>query len=158
SGSFTDPGTLDTHTVVINWGDGSANTTVSLAANVLSFSNVSHQYLDNPAGGSSYTISVTVTHKDNGSDSGSTAVTVNHVAPTKVQPSLTTSIINYTNLTPLSGSFTDPGTLDTHTVVIDWGDNSSDTLNLNAGVLSFSNVSHQYLDNPAGGSYGISVT
>ena len=31
TGSFTDPGTLDTHTVVINWGDGSPNTILTLA-------------------------------------------------------------------------------------------------------------------------------
>ena len=32
SGSFTDPGTQDTHTVMIAWGDGSTNTTLNLAA------------------------------------------------------------------------------------------------------------------------------
>src|SRR5439155_21458978 len=83
-GSFTDPGTLDTHTVVINWGDGSTNTTVNLAASVLSFSGVSHQYKDNPTGQptGSYTISVTVTEKDGGTTSGSTSEQVNNVAPT----------------------------------------------------------------------------
>src|SRR5262249_33385965 len=82
-GSFTDPGTLDTHTVVISWGDGSANTTVNLAAGVLTFSRVSHPYLDNPAGqpNGSFPISVTVTDKDGGSGSGSTSVQVNNVAP-----------------------------------------------------------------------------
>ena len=50
SGSFTDPGILDTHTVDINWGDGSDHTLLSLAANVLVFGNASHQYLDNPTG------------------------------------------------------------------------------------------------------------
>jgi hypothetical protein len=39
-GSFTDPGTLDCHTAVNTWGDGSANTTVNLGAGVLSFSGV----------------------------------------------------------------------------------------------------------------------
>src|SRR5207244_9124845 len=73
--SFSDPGTLDTHTVVINWGDGSSNTTLSLAADALTFSGVSHQYLDNPAGGSTYTISVTVANKDNGGGSRHTDVT-----------------------------------------------------------------------------------
>src|SRR5262249_51641197 len=50
AGSFTDPDSGDAHTVLIKWGDGSANTTVNLAAGVLSFSGVSHPYLDNPAG------------------------------------------------------------------------------------------------------------
>jgi len=158
SGSFADPGTLDTRTVVINWGDGSGNTTLSLAAGVLTFGGVSHQYLDNPASGSTYTISVTVTDKDNGSGSGSTAVTVNNVAPANVQLSLSAPTINENDSTTLSGSFTDPGTLDTHTVVINWGDGSSSTVNLAAGVLTFSGVTHQYLDESASGSYAISAT
>src|SRR5262249_47309910 len=38
SGSFDDPAPQDTHTVVIDWGDGSTPTTLSLGAGVLSFS------------------------------------------------------------------------------------------------------------------------
>lgn len=46
-----------------------------------------------------------------------------------------------------------------HTVVIDWGDASSSTLNLDAGVGTYEQ-SHQYLDNPLPGneSYKIQVT
>jgi hypothetical protein len=44
-GSFTDPDAGDTHTVVINWGDGSAYTTLNLAAGVLTYS-AAHQYRD----------------------------------------------------------------------------------------------------------------
>src|SRR5439155_1188553 len=143
-GSFSDPGTLDTHTIVINWGDGSANTALNLGAGVLSFGGVSHHYLDN----GSYTVSVTVTDKDGGSGQAITGVTVNNVAPSNVQLSLSAATINENGSTTLSGSFDDPGTLDTHTVVITWGDGSANTtLNLAAGVLSFSGVSHQYLDN-----------
>jgi hypothetical protein len=43
SGSFTDPGTLDANTVVIAWGDGSANTTLVLPPQVRTFS-ASHSY------------------------------------------------------------------------------------------------------------------
>src|SRR5439155_6115890 len=83
-GSFADPGSLDTHQVVVNWGDGSTNTTVSLAAGVLNFSGVSYQYKDNPTGQptGSYAISVTVTDKDGASSSASTSVQVKNVAPT----------------------------------------------------------------------------
>ena len=63
SGSFTAPGVLDTHTVVIAWGDGSANTTLNLAASVLTFS-TTHQYLDNQSGNAPYNISATLTDKD----------------------------------------------------------------------------------------------
>ena len=165
-GSFTDPGTLDTHTVSINWGDGSAIQTVHLDAGVLSFSAVSHQYLDNPTGQptGSYSISVTVADKDGEVSAANTiGVEVDNVTPGTPGLNLTSTTISENGSTALGGSFTDPGTLDTHTVSINWGDGSAiQTVDLDAGVLSFSGISHQYLDNPAGqptgGSYSISVT
>jgi hypothetical protein len=160
SGSFTDPGTLDTHTVVIDWGDGSATTTLNLPAGVLSFSGVSHRYLDNRPGNAPYPITATVTDDDGASGAGSTSVTVNNVAPTDVNLDLAAPTINEGGTASLSGSFTDPGPLDTHTVVIDWGDGSpATTLSLAAGVLSFSGVSHRYLDNqPGNAPYSIRTT
>jgi streptogramin lyase len=162
-GSFSDPGTLDMHTVVINWGDGSANTTLNLAAGVLTFSGASHQYLDNPTGqpNGSFPISVTVTDNDGGSGSGSTSVQVTNVAPGNLQLFGNAVFINENQSFTLSGTFTDPGVLDMHTVVITWGDGWGTALNLSAGVLVFGGVSHQYLDNPTGlpsGSFMISVT
>ena len=167
SGTFTDPGTLDSHTVVINWGDGSANTTIDLAAGVLAFGPTSHQYFDDdPTATSSdvKTISVTVTDDDGGSGSGSTTVTVNNVAPSALTASALPAAINENGSTTVSGGFTDPGTLDTHSVVITWGTGEgSTTLNLAAGVLTYS-ASHQYLDdNPTATSsdvysIGVSVT
>src|SRR5207253_1472227 len=125
----------------------------------LNFSGALHQYVDNPLGGS-YTITATVTDNDGGSGSGSTSVNVNNVPPANLQLSLNPTTINENGSTALGGSFTDPGTLDTHAVVINWGDGSSNTtLSLGADVLAFSGASHQYLDNPASGStYAISVT
>ena len=160
-GGFVDPGTLDTHSVVISWGDGSSDTTVPLAAGVVTFSGVSHQYLDdNPTGtaSDSYTIGVTVTDKDLDSGTGSTSVTVNNVAPSALSANLSDDDIDEGDSTTLSGSFVDPGTLDTHTVVINWGDGSTNTtLNLGAGVLTYSSP-HSYLDDDADDSYTITVT
>ena len=49
-GTFADPGTLDVHTVTINWGDGSSHTVLNLAVGARTYS-ASHQYLDdNPTG------------------------------------------------------------------------------------------------------------
>ncbi len=155
TGSFTDPGTLDTHTVVIHWGDGSADSTLNLAAHVLTFS-ATHQYLDNPASpATTFAISATVTDKDGASGLGSTTVAVANVAPSHLALSVLPSVINENGTTTLSGSFTDPGTLDKHTVTIEWGDGSVNTadiqtFNLAAGVLTFSGITHQYLDNPTG--------
>ena len=49
-----------------------------------------------------------------------------------------TSEIDENGSVVLSGSFVDPGTLDDHVITIDWGDGSSDSLTLAAGVASFS--------------------
>src|SRR5439155_444959 len=109
SGSFSDPGTQDTHTVVIGWGDGSPSTTVTLAAGVLTFSGQTHQYLDNRPANAPYTISATVTDKDNASGVGSTSVTVNNVAPTVSSPTVSaTTLINPGTPVTVSGTFTDP--------------------------------------------------
>jgi hypothetical protein len=164
TGTITDPGTLDPHTVVITWGSGEGSTTLNLAAGVLTFS-ATHQYLDdNPSGTPSdvYPISVTVTDDDTGSGSGNTSVTVNNVAPSNVSLTLSATAINENGSVTLSGSFIDPGTLDTHTVVINWGPGEMPTtLSLPLGARTFSAM-HQYLDdnptNTPSDLYPISVT
>ena len=73
-------------------------------------------------------------------------MTINNVAPAVDRVRPTPGAINENGSTTLSGSFTDPGASDTHTVVINWGDGSPNTtINLAAGVLTFSG-SHQYKD------------
>jgi Ca2+-binding RTX toxin-like protein len=129
--------------VVINWGDASSNTTLTLAAGVTTFSGVSHLYLDEREG-SPYPVTVSVTDDDGASGTGSTGVTVNNVPPANLQLTLSAKSIAVNGTVSLSGSFTDPGPLDTHAVVVNWGDNASSTVNLGPGVLSFSGVTHQY--------------
>src|SRR5690242_12744835 len=87
TGSFTDPGTLDTHTVTIDWGDGSPATSIDLGPGILAIPATTHQYLDDhPSGTPSddYTISVTVTDDQGGQGTVSTTVTINNVAPTNL--------------------------------------------------------------------------
>ncbi|MHB9130687.1 MAG: beta strand repeat-containing protein [Armatimonadota bacterium] len=160
SGSFSDPGTLDTHTVTIVWGDGTANTVLNLAAGVLTFSAPAHQYLNNQAADAAYTVDITVTDSDNASATGSTTVTVNNVAPGNVTASAAPNPINEYATTVVSGSFSDPGTLDTHTVTIVWGDGTANTvLNLAAGVLTYATPAHRYVNNrPANAAYTVNVT
>src|SRR5262249_15619640 len=129
SGSFADPGTQDTHTVVIRWGDGSPDTTLNLGAGVLPFS-ATHQYLDNPTGQAhgAFQVTATVTDKDGDSGAGNTDIVVNNVAPSGVTLTPAPAEVDENGTTTVSGSFTDPGTLDTHTVDIAWGDGSPDTI------------------------------
>jgi PKD repeat protein len=123
SGTFSDPESLDTHTVVITWGSGEGSTTLTLGVGVFTFS-ATHQYLDdNPTGTlfDVYPISVTVTDNHGGSGSGGANLTVNNAAPVVAAISGPSSGVRGQSL-DFSGSFTDVGSLDTHQVSWDFGD------------------------------------
>ncbi|MBI4297409.1 MAG: hypothetical protein HY676_02625, partial [Chloroflexi bacterium] len=166
NGSFSDVGVLDTHTVRVNWGDGSPAelATITQGAGSGTFT-ASHRYLDdNPSGTpqDNYTVTVFVTDDDTRIGTASFAVTVKNVPPSNIVVSVSPSTIDENGSTTLSGTFSDPGTKDTHTVDIGWGDGSPNTtISLGSNVLTFS-ASHQYLDdNPtatASDVYNISVT
>lgn len=72
--TFVDPGTLDTHSATINWGDGSPVQLVSVAALAVG---VNHGYGDNGA----YAVTVTVTDDDGGSGADVVAVNVANLNP-----------------------------------------------------------------------------
>jgi hypothetical protein len=82
------------------------------------------------------------------------------VAVTNVPPSIKSLSISPTNpVRPgvpvkITGTFSDPGVLDTHTVLIDWGDGTSTTDTLEAGINILSG-SHVYA---TVGDYKIAVT
>jgi len=116
SGSFTDPGTCDTHTIEWDFGDGST------ASGSL---NPTHVYCDN----GSYTVVLTVTDDDGGSDTDTVTVTINNVAPTADAGGDQT--VDEGDTVTFSGSFTDPGTCDTHTIEWDFGDGSTASGSLN---------------------------
>jgi hypothetical protein len=80
SGSFTDPG-QDTHTVTIQWDDGSSDT-LSLDAGVENFTAPAHWYTL-PA---VYTISVTVPDAQSETVSGGLDITLQNQAPTVAVP------------------------------------------------------------------------
>jgi PKD repeat protein len=147
AGTFTDPGILDTFEVYINWGDG-AIVGYSYPAGSTAFSET-HQYLDdNPSGTPSddYTVIVYVEDDDLGSDLETTTVTVHNVAPTVDAGSDQT--VYSGDIVSFSGSFTDPGTEDTHTVEWDFGDGSPTV----TGTLT---PTHTYL---VAGDYTVTLT
>ena len=146
SGGFTDPGTNDTFTLTIEWGDGQT-WTAPLAANERTFA-VSHTYA-NPG---AVRIRVNVADRDNGPATSTVDLDVlpNH-APTDLR--LNPSTVDGGSLT-LGVSFTDVDTADTHSVFVSWGDGSSDTYPLAAGASSL-DATHSYVDS---GSYTLSVS
>jgi uncharacterized repeat protein (TIGR01451 family) len=152
SGTITDPGTLDTFTLTVDWGDGSAPEQFNYPAGTTNF-NETHTYLDDdPTGTPSddISISLTLTDDDTGSDTDSAIVTVSNVAPT-LSNITANSPINENEVVTVTGTINDPGTLDTFTLAVDWGDGSAPELfNYAAGTTSF-NETHTYLDdNPTG--------
>jgi DNA/RNA endonuclease G (NUC1) len=154
SGAFTDPGTADTHTVIVNWGDGSANSTVPLAPGSHVFS-LAHQYLDDaPSGTASdvYSISVTVADDDAGTANASASVTVNNVAPSINSVTGPTGPLQLGTAASINISYSDVGTLDTHTAVITWDDGSSSPATCAAGACT---ATHTYA---AAGVYAVSIS
>jgi uncharacterized repeat protein (TIGR03803 family) len=142
SGTVSDVGTLDTHQIVITWGDGSPNTTLSLAAGITAF-NSSHQY--NASG--TFNVGVTATDDDTGSANSGASVTVN---PTVQQPPVlsnvaVTSPVSENGTATLTGNISDPNANDKFALTVDWGDGSAQVFKFAAGTNSFS-VTHQYLD------------
>ena len=125
--SSTDPGADTIAHWDITWGDGSA------AQEVLGNpSSVTHVYADGPT---SPTISATATDEDGTFNANTKAVTVNNVAPT------VTTITNVPDVpvatktaTGIMGTFTDPGTKDTHTAT--WTFVAYDTQSTCAGVVT----------------------
>ena len=118
--TFGDPGTADTHTATIDWGDGSVEPgTVNEIAGSGTVAGA-HSYGDNGV----YQVTVTVTDDDGASDSDSHTVTVSNVAPT-VEAGPDQTVFEDDPVSLSAALFTDPGTLDTHTATIDWGDGTT---------------------------------
>ena len=80
-GTTFDVGISDTHTVTINWGDGSPNSVISLAAGTRGFSDIAHTYADDNDL-DLYTIVVSVSDGAATSQAFAQSLTVTNVAPT----------------------------------------------------------------------------
>ncbi len=145
--TFSDPGTADTHTATINWGDGTVEAgTVNQGAGTVSGS---HVYGDN----GSYTVTVIVNDDDGGQGSDSFSVTVANVAPqVNAGNDQTADEGDTVSLDP--ATFIDSGADDTHTATIDWGDGvvEAGTVDQVANTVS---GSHAYQDN---GIFTVTVT
>ena len=159
TGSFTDPGTLDVHTGLVNWGDGSLPQSFPvLPVGQRSFM-LSHQY----AVGGNYHITATVSDDDLGMANAATSVTaVTNVPP--VITSLTNSSLDCGvkaegQQITLAAHFTDANVLDMHSAVINWGDGTTTSVGAITELpgSGSGNVagSHVY---DTGGIYTITVT
>jgi len=163
SGSFTDPGVADVHTLTINWGDGGSTVATVTPTGTRSFS-VTHQYLDdgpspgNNTSADSYTIQVSIAD-ELGSASNSAAVTVTNLAPVVTTGSASIIVpvgpqpVPATLAVAVNVPFTDAGTLDIHTCKIAWDDGASTDGVISGGACAY-NGTHTYT---AAGVYTVSV-
>ncbi len=134
NGSFTDPDNGQTWSASVYYGDGSGLQPLTL--NLDQTFTLDHRYGDDGI----YTVTVSVS---DGFARGqaSLQVTVLNVAPTLgVLPDQTVSAGQPVTVT---GLFTDPGWLDTHTVEIVWAAGVTETLELAAGETTFQ-LEHVY--------------
>src|SRR5207253_2429680 len=157
SGTFTDPDSADTHTVTITWGDGSANTVLTLPAGMLTIPSTSHQYLDNLASNAAYSVSVVVADTK-ANATGTTTVTVNNVAPAITGVSGPSGTIAVGVVASIGANFTDVGTLDTHTCTFSWGDGSANTTVTPAGTGNGSCSANHTYNSPGSFTVGVTVT
>ncbi|MEZ5552745.1 MAG: PKD domain-containing protein [Pseudomonadales bacterium] len=142
-GTFTDPGTADTHTIEWDFGDGAA------ASGSLT---PTHPYTEDGV----YTVTLTVTDDDGGVGSDTLIVTVGNTPPV-VDAGLDRPAVpsgGTVNLDP--ATFTDAGVEDTHTASIDWGDGTVEPGALTQGAGSGTVAGgHVYA---AAGDYTVTVT
>jgi hypothetical protein len=156
SGTYSDPGTLDTHSLDIDWdGDGTYDQTVAVTGGTFS---VPRQVLDdNPTGTASdvFNVNVRLRDDDGGSATRSTNFVVNNLNP-QILSVTVTSPITENGFATLTGTYNDTGTQDTHELDIDWdGDgNYDETVTVTGGSFA---VNRQYLDDPAGINDSITI-
>ncbi|QDV24951.1 Calx-beta domain-containing protein [Aureliella helgolandensis] len=134
SGAFTDVGLLDTHEIIIDWGDGESSSVI-VDETTRTFT-AEHSYLDDPIGleSTDYEIIVSI---DDGQPRGrvtqNAMITVDNVAPILNDVSLN----SWGSSVALNFGFSDEGTLDTHTAFIDWGDGQQTTTDVSPGRQRF---------------------
>lgn len=146
TGRVADAGVADLLQVSIDWGDGSASSMAKVDPLTGSFS-ATHVYLDDVPTGTAadaLTLSVTVRDEAGASGSASRQLTVDNVAPKLVDLQLAEQRDATRSVATLSGSLADAGELDSHTLVIEWGDGQRQTLLFAAGERRSFSVQHEY--------------
>ena len=155
--TFNDPGN-DTHTIYINWGDGSPRTTLKPVRGERAYT-VKHRYVeDNPTGTpqDKYTRTVTVDDDNGGRDSKSVTDTISDVAPVVVLDSVfdetgarigvDVPVALVGTEVRITGHFNDKGVRDTHRATFAWGDGAT-TLPTLAQLVGGGNITDRHFFN-----------
>ena len=143
-GTYTDP-VAGAHTVTWDFGDG--ETQVG-SVDGLNVDEVDHSFKDSGV----FTVTLSVENANHDVGEATLLVTIANVAPELA--SIANQTVDFGTAVNLVGSFTDPSTLDTFVVDVDWDDSDTDQLNLAAGVRTFA-LNHTYA---AAGTYTVEIT
>ena len=139
-----DSGVADTHTVTVDWGDGTSEAAEVDQAGRTAVA--SHTYSTS----GSYTATVCA-QDDAGADGcDSVSVEVTNAAPI-VSVTLDAEHVGEGQAVTVSGTFEDPGSNESHTASVDWGDGTISDASLYQGRLT---AVHAYGDN---GIYAVRV-
>jgi Ca2+-binding RTX toxin-like protein len=133
-GTLADPGDDTVSAYTVNWGDGSIEDFVGSPIGGVH----NHIYADGPA---MPTITVDLTDEDgNFLAAGSLAVAVDNVAP-----AITGLVLHPTNIdegdsVTLGGLVVDDGAADSHELMVDWGDGTSELVSLSPEATFLDNI------------------
>jgi PKD repeat protein len=116
-GSFTDPDGDGPWQVDVNWGDGKPHDTFAQSSTG-ALPTRAHTYADN----GNYSVTVKITDANGNSGSCSFHVVVANAPPTCGPIVAPLAPVAVNTLVTATAPFTDPGTLDTHTAVMNWDD------------------------------------
>jgi len=109
----------------------------------------SHIYADNGV----FAVTVTVEDDGGGASADTLIITVDNVAPA-VHAGSDSAVGGIQQFNMLPATFADPGSADTHTATVDWGDDAITVAFVNEGRKSVSS-SHRYQDNV---TFAVTVT
>jgi hypothetical protein len=144
TGGFTDPGSADTHTQA--WSVTKNGSPYGSGGSGASFSFT-------PDDNGTYVVTYTVTDDDGGAGSDSETITVDNVAPTLTSLEPSSYLVLKGTSVSVTGQYSDPGSADTFTCVINW-DEPTGTPQTVAGGQTSCTASHTYT---AQGTYTVST-
>ncbi len=155
TGSFTDTDS-SSWTGTVDYGDGQG--TQPLTINPDKTFTLSHQYLDNKPNNAPYTVTVNITDNQGAGSTVTTSVVVLNVTPSVGSITVQSNpVIQGSPFSVNSVIFSDPGVLDTHTAIWNWGDGTTSpgTVVETNGSGYVSATDHVY---SAVGTYQITLT
>ncbi|MCS7468219.1 right-handed parallel beta-helix repeat-containing protein, partial [Stieleria sp. ICT_E10.1] len=146
SGEITDYSFATSHSVQVDWGDGTPVVTYDIAAGQTYFQ-IDRAYAQDSVSAPSGQFAVTATLVNNLGRSSQASdphgIAVNNVSPTLSSLTAPTDV-HEDQVFMLTGQLVDPGLADTHVLSIDWGDGSAiEQVTLAVGARDFS-IPHTY--------------